>query len=109
VDHFFPWILLTLDGMPNVDGIWNLVLSCASYNRGEGGKSAKVPEIRFLERLHRRNSFLINSHHPLRETLMNQTGETEPERRAFLQGVDRLAINYLVHRWAPPDEAEAAL
>jgi hypothetical protein len=30
VDHFFPHTLLPQDVVPNIDGIWNLVLACAS-------------------------------------------------------------------------------
>jgi len=45
---------------------------------------------------------------PLRETLMAQTGATEDERRTFLQDVDTWAIEHLVHRWAPTNEASPA-
>jgi len=73
VDHFFPHILIKY--LPaitaiNFNGIWNLVLSCRNCNRGERGKSTRVPELYLLERLYNRNEFLIESHHPLRETLM---------------------------------------
>jgi hypothetical protein len=37
-----------------------------------------------LARLHNRNEFFIGSHHPLRETLINQTGSTTAERANFL-------------------------
>jgi hypothetical protein len=40
-----------------------------------------------LERLHTRNEFLIGSHHPLRETLINQTGETLEKRVSFLSKI----------------------
>ena len=82
VDHFLPHTMLPFDVVPNIDGIWNLVLACADCNRGSPGKFARVLELQFLERLHDRNEFLIGSHHPLRETLMLQTGATEPERRS---------------------------
>ena len=48
----------------NLNGVWNLVLSCRDCDRGVQGKMTWVPEIRLLERLHRRNCFLIDSHHP---------------------------------------------
>src|SRR5690606_27373353 len=70
VDHFSPRALKALGVAPNVGGVWNLVLACRRCNRGVGGKSDRVPSLRLLERLHRRNGFLIASHHPLRETLM---------------------------------------
>jgi hypothetical protein len=108
VDHFFPHTLRRLSSKCDLNGVWNLVLSCRGCNRGPRGKMARVPESRLLERLHRRNGFLIDSHHPLRETLMAQTGVTDTDRSRFLQDVDTWAIEHLVHRWAPPDEASPA-
>ena len=105
VDHFFPHALVRF--LPaervNLDGVWNLVLSCQRCNRGKQGNSARVPAIRFLERLHRRNEYLIGSHHPLRETLITQTGRTEAERRNFLQEMESFAMQHLVSRWEPTD------
>jgi hypothetical protein len=101
VDHFFPWTLLQFQGSPNLDGVWNLVLSCGACNRLADGKFARVPTVEHLERLHRRNTFFIQSHHPLRETLINQTGQTDVDRRAFLERMDRWAIELLQHRWSP--------
>src|SRR5262249_23398057 len=108
VDHFLPHRLGAAGALRGLDGIWNLVLACQSCNRGGGGKFDPVPLARYLERLHRRNEFLIASHHPLRETLMNQTGETEQERRAFLSGAHREATGCLIHLWGPADEREPA-
>ena len=110
VDHFFPFALNQF-GMReevNLDGMWNLVLSCSSCNRGPGGKFARIPETHLLTRLDTRNSYLIRSHNPLRETLMNQTGATESDRRSFLQRMDRIAIERLIHRWAPVHTHEPA-
>ena len=107
VDHFFPHTLQQYMPDINFDGVWNLVLSCCRCNRGENGKFAKVPAIKYLERLHKRNEFLINSHHPLRETIMNQTGKTEAERRKFLSEIDKRAINILIHRWETEQIGEA--
>jgi hypothetical protein len=85
VDHVFPWALRPLmTGNPN--GVWNLVLACRDCNRGAGGKFDCVPALELVSRLHRRNEFLITSHHPLRETLIAQTGATPAFRVAFLQG-----------------------
>lgn len=89
VDHFSPDILKHTYPSINIDGIWNLVLTCQKCNRGEQGKFTKVPEIKYLKRLHRRNEFLISSHHPLRETLINQIGGSEEIRRVFLLNVDK--------------------
>lgn len=84
VDHFFPHKLKQNQLGILVDGIWNLVLSCQNCNRGINGKFDRIPSIRLLQRLHRRNEFFIGSHHPLRETLINQTGKTEMDRSKFL-------------------------
>jgi hypothetical protein len=54
-----------------------------------------------------RNSFLINNHHPLRETLINQTGITENERRSFLQTKYSFAKELLIQEWKAVDEMEA--
>lgn len=107
VDHFFPWALR--DYLPpNLDGVWNLVLSCPTCNRGPQGKFDLIPAGPLLERLHRRNEFLITSHHPLRETLMLQTGSSPADRVAFLQTIYDAAVLARVHRWAPADPDEAA-
>jgi len=46
------------------------------------GKSAQVPAKPYVQRLHARNEWLIDSHHPLRETIIAQTNATEPQRQA---------------------------
>lgn len=99
VDHFLPWV--AKDGLNNVNGVWNLVLACQNCNRGEGGKFAKVPTTQLLGRLHKRNEYFINSHLPLRETLIQQTGRTEPVRRSFLQKQYKTVKNMLIHEWQP--------
>jgi hypothetical protein len=98
VDHFFPHRLKEA-GFKAIDGVWNLVLACARCNRGSNGKFDRVPNIRLLERLSTRNEFLIGGHHPLRETLMGQTGKTELDRRSFLNDFHRRAKEALVHEW----------
>lgn len=84
VDHFFPHHLFNF-GLKRLNEIWNLVLSCKNCNRGNDGKFARIPDISYLEKLHDRNNYYIESHHPLRETIINQTGKTEKERISFLQ------------------------
>ncbi len=107
VDHFIPHTLQQYT-KANLDGVWNLVLSCQNCNRGDNGKFAKVPALKYLERLSKRNDFLISSHHPLRETLMNQTGKTEGERHLFLQSMYNLAKEYLIHTWETEELQTAA-
>lgn len=85
VDHFFPHSLNEF--IPNIDGVWNLVLSSQECNRGERGKFDRLPDIKYLDRLHNRNNFLITSNHPLRETLILQTGNTKEKRHDFLQSM----------------------
>ena len=106
VDHFFPIILAKYPEFRglNLNGVWNLVLSCATCNRGSGGKFARVPTTRLLERFHTRNQFYIESTLPLRETMVNQLGLTESARRNFLQQVHRDATTRLLHPWEAPHE-----
>ncbi len=109
VDHFFPHSLKAAGFGGAVDGVWNLVLACRQCNRGIGGtvsKSNRVPTLRLLERLSTRNEFLIRSHHPLRETLMQQTGASESDRREFLNAFHTRAVSTLIHQWEPAEAAE---
>lgn len=103
IDHFFPHKLKEYPEFQsiNIDGVWNLVLSCKDCNRGFDGKFANVPSLKLLERLHCRNEYYINSHHPLRETIINQTGLNEQDRRNFLQIMHNMAITRMVHTWEP--------
>jgi hypothetical protein len=99
VDHFFPWILRERREMPDADGIWNLVLACRRRNRGEQGKFAAVPASALVARLHERNEWLIESHHPLRETIMLQTGTDREAGASFLRARQRIALDALIHEW----------
>ena len=83
VDHFLPYALRQYMTV-NLNGVWNLVLACQRCNRLEGGKFNRLPHLDYLERLHTRNEFLIDSHHPLKETLIQQTGKSEEKRGKFL-------------------------
>ena len=101
VDHFFPHTLHTDKSFKNINGVWNLVLSCEACNAGKDGKHTNIPTINLLKRLAKRNSFLIDSHHPLRETLINQTGKNEVERNTFLNDYHNRARTKLFHFWEP--------
>jgi hypothetical protein len=105
VDHFFPWVLKERGEMPDADGIWNLVLACRRCNRGEQGKFAAGPAPELVERLHERNKWLVDSHHPLRETIMLQTGAEAEARTSFLRARQRIALDALVHEWQPAEVA----
>jgi len=104
VDHFFPHRLKATEVVPNIDGVWNLVLACQRCNRGENGKFDLIPELKYLERLNVRNNYLISSHHPLRETLMSQTGSTIKGRQQFLNDCYRKARDAFIHTWGPEEE-----
>jgi hypothetical protein len=106
VDHFFPHTLKNLGLGAPIDGVWNLVLACRRCNRGIAGKSDRVPSIRLLERLSTRNEFLIASHHPLRDTLVGQTGAREIDRRSFLNSRHTEARASLIHEWEPLEVSE---
>ena len=76
-------------------------------NRGHGGKFASLPSANYLQRLHRRNEWLIASHHPLRETLISQTGKNAYERNSFLKRITKYAISIAGNQtWAAPQEGE---
>ena len=68
----------------NLDGIWNLVLACRTCN-GFDAKSDNIPAREYVERLHKRNEWLIASQDPLRDVLVSQAGPTIARRRSFLQ------------------------
>jgi len=106
VDHFYPHILQAkqLDFPYNINGVWNLVLSCKECNRGKDGKFERIPDLTMLERLHMRNEYFIMSHHPLRETIINQTGSTPEQRVDFLNKMDTISITSIPQRWKPQVE-----
>lgn len=99
VDHLFPHVLQRRRLLSNLDGVWNLVLSCQRCNRGPKGKFDSTPHATYVERLHTRNEFLILSHHPLRETLLLQTGKSEKLRRSFLQSSLNVSMTYQPVSW----------
>ncbi len=84
VDHVFAWSLGAVVGNAPVDGVWNLVLACGRCN-GWHEKSDRPPHKRYVRRLHRRNEYLIASQHPLRPTLIAQTGATANARAQTLE------------------------
>lgn len=103
VDHFFPHMLKICDPKKPIDGVANLVLACRDCNRGERGKFECLPSINLLERLYVRNEYLITSHHPLRETLVAQTGDNATKRQSYLQDVYNCSSLYLgiKYKWEP--------
>jgi len=80
-----------------------LVLACKGCNRGYKGKFDKLPIVKYLALLSERNEYLIGSHHPLREVLIEQTGLTTNNRKAFLKDFYEKAKTKIFHSWAPAD------
>ncbi len=109
VDHFFPHDLRKCDAEKPINGVANLVLACTDCNRGVNGKFAKLPSLTLLKRLHARNEYLIKSHHPLRETLIVQTGGSTEKRQNFLQDAYNCSItHYGIHqKWQPTQQGIA--
>lgn len=102
VDHFFPFVLVDRASIPSrvINGVWNLVLACRECNRGVGGKFEKLPTEDYLYRLQTRNDFLIDSHHPLRETLIRQTGRDRTKRHQFLKSIYNTSLPFILQRWS---------
>ncbi len=109
VDHFFPHILKQCGSDKPIDGVANLVLACQECNRGKGGKFERLPSIKLLDRLFTRNEYLISSHHPLRETLITQTGRATNQRQQFLQDVYNCSTVFVGSsaKWEPSPQGDA--
>ena len=104
VDHFFPHTLKQCDSRKPIDGVANLVLACKECNRGVEGKFDRLPSTDLLERLFNRNEYLITSHHPLRETLISQTGNSTEKRHSYLQDAFNCSTLYVgagSRKWQP--------
>ena len=103
VDHFIP-LSVQYNSQYDLDlnGVWNLVLTCADCNRGEdNGKFARLPQEHLLERLHKRNEYLIESNHPLKETLVMKTGNSSLSRKRYLSERFEFAKTFKRPEWAP--------
>ncbi len=107
VDHFLPHVnkQIHAENGVNINGVWNLVLAHSTMNSTKE-KGAKVPDRKYLQRLFNRNEFYISSKHPLAETIINQTGKTRDQRRAFLQRQYDLAIEHSIVTWTPSEELD---
>ncbi|PGZ92175.1 HNH endonuclease domain-containing protein [Bacillus sp. AFS029533] len=103
IDHFIPLsIQYNSNSDLDLNGVWNLVLSCQDCNRGEvNGKFARLPHKDLLLRLHKRNEYLIDSNHPLKETLIMRTGSTSSSRWKFLDTIFGYATSFKNPEWSP--------
>ena len=106
VDHLFPHALQRRGVLTGLDGVWNLVLACVDCNRGPYGKWDAVPGAQYVKRLQKRNDYLIASHHPLRETLIRQTGESAHLRHRFLQHALDNARRSQPRTWSTPSQGD---
>ena len=108
VDHVFPHKnkLFHKESLypTSINGVWNLVLSDKDVNRHE--KRAKYPSLKYVERLHKRNEYYITSKHPLAETIINQTGGSEIERRIFLNYHWNIAKQNCIHEFTTQELKE---
>ena len=104
VDHFVPWKLSDQFKPHNIDlnGIWNLVLACSECN-GAGEKWHQLPSLTYLEKLYIRNNFYVESHHPLKQTILNQKGN----EHHFLQKVWDVARNTGTPIWKPHENQQS--
>ena len=105
VDHFIPFTLRYRINA-NLNGVWNLVLSCSNCNRGSNGKLHRIPKIKYLERLNKRNNYLIASNHPLSNTIIRQTGNDDYSRNKFLNKIYKNALEHIKEIWEPMNEIE---
>ncbi len=107
VDHFFPHSLMARGFGVDLDAPWNLVLACTGCNRGPAGKSAALADHRYVARLERRNEYLIASHHPLKDSLIQTTGTSPSDRHRFLVTVGNDASVLADSAgWTAPEEGE---
>lgn len=98
IDHVFPHVLRQERSIPNVNGVWNLVLACKRCN-GPAGKWDRLPSQSYLERLFCRNEYLIESRHPLGQYIAEQTGNSQESRRLTMQKCFETAKLNLHHEW----------
>ena len=108
IDHFIP-LSMQFNSKHDLDlnGVWNLVLSCQDCNRGEtNGKFARLPEDYLLQRLYKRNDYLIESNHPLKETIIMRTGKNPQQRANYLNVMYGFAESLSRAKWKPQIERD---
>ncbi|WP_318465081.1 HNH endonuclease [Photobacterium leiognathi] len=72
VDHFFPISMVSRlgEGVPNPNGVWNLVIACKKCNRGQDGKFDAPPTREYYESLVTRNILFFEEHkHSLKNAI----------------------------------------
>lgn len=85
-----------------LNDVWNLVLACQDCNRGQAnGKFARLPEPYLLERLQKRNEYLIESNHPLKETIIMKCGKTPEKRWQYMKKLYEFSESIQKGKWQP--------
>jgi len=77
VDHFLPHSYATRIELlgANINGVWNLVISCKECNRGSQGKFNAPADKTYFEKLLRRNLFFTEEHkHSLKNSVLLSLG-----------------------------------
>jgi 5-methylcytosine-specific restriction endonuclease McrA len=95
VDHVIPRQAL------KHDEIWNLVLAHYKCN---SDKNDNLPPTHFLDNLIARNEFLIESAHPIKDTLIKQTGNTPAQRKQKIINEYQYAKSKIGRIWGGNDK-----
>lgn len=105
VDHVIPMSIQYSSKFDlQLNDVWNLVLACQQCNRwNEGGKSDKMPFKKFILRLNQRNEYLIESNHPLKENIIQKTGNTPLQRFDYLSKRFKYACTIKKESWCPKE------
>lgn len=78
---------------------WNLVLACPLCS----DKADNMPLFKSIASLHRRNEYLIESAHPLKENILRSTGYTVQKRKEFLRKRFEYACSLRAASWQPKE------
>ena len=110
VDHFFPHMLKNFN-FRGVNQVWNLVLSCKTCNRGEGGKVDKFQIAAFRITKQEKQFPMLKVIIHYEKSIINQTGNTDAERRQFLQKAFNNAVEILPskQKWKSPSEQHGVI
>lgn len=90
VDHVIPYSAM-LHNKP-----WNLVLAHSDCNQN---KSDNIPPKYYINNLIVRNEYLIQSDHPLKDTLIKDTGKTWHDREIFINSRYKYAKDRIHRFW----------
>ena len=95
VDHFIPWQAL------KHNEVWNLVLAHKQCN---DSKDDNLPPSHFIDNLIARNEYFIASAHPIKDTLIRQSGNTPTQRRLKIINEYQYAKSKIGRIWGGNDK-----